>query len=516
MADNEVIITVRSKNDTRAGFDEAKADAEIAGEEAGQGFMAKFGQELATGQLGAGGSGPPGGFFLWGGVAAAAVLLSPLIAGIVNGLVAATAGIGALALVAIPTFEKIKNSYTAVSAAQTAYNTAVEKQKMDPTKANATAVATALLNLKVAQQQAGPGTLTAIASINKLKSSFDAIGQSMQPQIMGIFNTGLGIAAQLMPVVAQFAQAAAPAVQSVMTSLGKSISSAGFKDFVAQFVKITPGAIEAIGSGMGKVAGALGKLFTVMSAHDVVHALNVAFGILAFTINTITGIVSRVMSNWDRMSGAFATAGHNITTFATRAESDLANWAQVVDNIVHNVENWFTVTLPAAAGKAVSWFASMPGKITSALAALPGMLFTAGANAVQRLIDGLMSKIGSVASAAASIASKIAGFFGLSPAKEGPLSGGGAPEIRGAHFTDAYSAGMRSRLAAVAGAAGSVAGTAGGGSGHGGAWEIVLSVDPSFSSAVNELSPGLLRAMRGTVRVKGGGSVQAAFGKAGM
>src|SRR4029077_14562571 len=79
-----------------------------------------------------------------------------------SGFAAAAVGVGAFGLLALPTFEKEKNAYTAISTAQTAYNTAVDKEKLDPTKSNATAVATALLNLKAAQDQAGPGTTAAI------------------------------------------------------------------------------------------------------------------------------------------------------------------------------------------------------------------------------------------------------------------------------------------------------------------------------------------------------------------
>ena len=80
------------------------------------------------------------------------------------------------------------------------------------------------------------------------------------------------------------------------------------------------------------------------------------------------------------------------------------------------------------------------------------MLFTAGAHAIERLIDGLESKIGHLGNVVAGIASKIAGFFGLSPAVEGPLSGEGAPEIRGQHFSASFGAGMMAGQGAVIGA----------------------------------------------------------------
>jgi hypothetical protein len=56
-----------------------------------------------------------------------------------------------------------------------------------------------------------------------------------------------------------------------------------------------------------------------------------------------------------------------------------------------------------------------------------------------------------------SIASKVAGFFGLSPAREGPLAGGGAPFIRGMHFTRDIAQGIISGRGQVAYAASQIA-----------------------------------------------------------
>jgi phage-related protein len=130
----------------------------------------------------------------------------------------------------------------------------------------------------------------------------------------------------------------------------------------------------------------------------------------------------------------------------------------------------------------VGFFRALPGRVISAIAGLGGMLFRAGQNVMRSLISGLTSMIGAVGSSVAGIAGKVAGFFGLSPAKEGPLSGAGAPEVRGAHFSHAFAAGVSSGAGRVAGAAARVAGaaaaTAAGGAaaggGGGGRNELVL------------------------------------------
>jgi hypothetical protein len=108
----------------------------------------------------------------------------------------------------------------------------------------------------------------------------------------------------------------------------------------------------------------------------------------------------------------------------------------------------------------VGFVRALPGRILSGLAGLGSMLWNAGAHAIDELISGLSSGIGKIGSVMSGVASKIAGFIGLSPAKEGPLSGGGAPRIRGMHIPQDVAAGMLSGLPSVGSAAARMAGMA--------------------------------------------------------
>lgn len=80
---------------------------------------------------------------------------------------------------------------------------------------------------------------------------------------------------------------------------------------------------------------------------------------------------------------------------------------------------------------------------------LADLLFNAGAHAVENLAHGMLSAIGSVISAGKSIIGSVAGFFGLSPAKWGPFSGSGAPEIRGLHISQDLARGIMAGLPLV-------------------------------------------------------------------
>lgn len=86
------------------------------------------------------------------------------------------------------------------------------------------------------------------------------------------------------------------------------------------------------------------------------------------------------------------------------------------------------------------------------------LLYNAGRSLLQGLINGIKSMLGAVTGVVSGVAGKIAGFFGLSPAKWGPLSGKGAPEVRGRHLAEDLAKGIREGTGTAAAAAGGLAG----------------------------------------------------------
>jgi hypothetical protein len=177
---------------------------------------------------------------------------------------------------------------------------------------------------------------------------------------------------------------------------------------------------------------------------------------------------------------------------------------------VHAVES--------ATGRLLSFVRGIPGRIMAGLADLGGMMLRAGEHAIDSLISGITSKIGSLGSTMSGVASKIAGFIGLSPAKEGPLSGGGAPRIRGMHIGQDVASGMLGSVSQVDAASRRLALAAGIGAGSsripagaaaGGAPKVIVEIDINGDQ---ELANWIKR----QTRVRGGGgknSVQVAWGQ---
>lgn len=86
---------------------------------------------------------------------------------------------------------------------------------------------------------------------------------------------------------------------------------------------------------------------------------------------------------------------------------------------------------------------SFPSRILAAVAGFGTLLFDAGRNLIQGLIDGMLSRLGPVRNAIGFIAQTIRDHWPFSPAKVGPLSGSGDPMIAGQKTIERFAEGMK-------------------------------------------------------------------------
>jgi TP901 family phage tail tape measure protein len=235
---------------------------------------------------------------------------------------------------------------------------------------------------------------------------------------------------------------------------------------------------------------------------------------------------------WDREVSGFRNIWHDVTDIVRRLWHDVfaffAQLGQDVDALVehlwHNeVSNWEriyhdTLTwVQRLFHDAVSWFEKLPGRIMSVLASLPSKLFNLGAHIIEMLAHGITSAVGDVTHAIGGIASEIVGHLPSSPAKKGPLSGSGDPQLRGRHIAELLGQGMLSGLPDISMAANRMAGAAGVGPGgvrgYGAAGGGALTLEVvGGGSGLDEL---FITWLKEKVRIKGGGgiySVQKALG----
>jgi phage-related protein len=127
-----------------------------------------------------------------------------------------------------------------------------------------------------------------------------------------------------------------------------------------------------------------------------------------------------------------------IIQFAIDAATFLGTW---IERIIHGI------------GNAVSSFtkkvSEIPGRIRRFFENFGALLVNSGRALIGGLIDGVRQKLGELWNILSSVAGRIGGFFGLSPAKEGPLSGRGYIKYRGQHLMQNLVEGIKSEVPAL-------------------------------------------------------------------
>jgi TP901 family phage tail tape measure protein len=111
----------------------------------------------------------------------------------------------------------------------------------------------------------------------------------------------------------------------------------------------------------------------------------------------------------------------------------------------------------------VHFFTTLPGRILSGLGNIGSMLFGAGEKIIQGLISGVENMLGSLGSTMSSVASTITSFLPFSPAKRGPLSGGGDPSNSGRSIAGSLAKGLLAGRGGIEAAAGQLTGPLAGG-----------------------------------------------------
>jgi hypothetical protein len=129
------------------------------------------------------------------------------------------------------------------------------------------------------------------------------------------------------------------------------------------------------------------------------------------------------------------------------------------------------------------WFRRLPGMILHAVGDLGHLLWQGGVNMIMGLVHGIESVASAPFHALSSIVSGVRSLLPFSPAKAGPLSGSGSPELAGRKIATMLASGIDGGRGAVSAAAARMAGAArpgtGGAGGAGGAAvQVHLNVQP--------------------------------------
>lgn len=327
----------------------------------------------AEAALGGGGGGGGGGLLSsiaglapdMGAFAAGAAVVGPAIlaaaveaSALVTGFAAAGAGLGAFGLLAAPTFEKVKNGYTAVTTAQKKYAAAQKAYAQDPTKANLKAEEKDLLGLKAAWSAMDPAQRTALHGIMQLKSTYTSMAKAFEPDAMKVFNGGLKAANELLPDIKPFADTAAHSLSGLLGHLDKFLKTSKevyvpgahgkgrmvkeqtpFGSWLQQFHGYEKPSMDAIGKGFGQVSTAFGKMLTTLKPQTVVRGIGIAFGAVSGTIKGFSYAVKTIHKNWNDMTAALGHSYGNVHHAADNVGHVFTNLHHAVDNVGHAFSN---------------------------------------------------------------------------------------------------------------------------------------------------------------------------------
>ena len=191
----------------------------------------------------------------------------------------------------------------------------------------------------------------------------------------------------------------------------------------------------------------------------------IAMGPIGWIIAGIVALVALIIYNWDAIWAKTQEVWGAIWNFIKQAGEFIKNIVMAALKFILDlflkyhpvgivIQHWDAIVgaISSGVGKAISFVTSLPGKITGALGDAGRWLIDAGKKIIQGLIDGIMSMIGAAGRAIGAVARKIRDALPFSPAKWGPLSGPGSPDLAGRTLGAMLAAGIRRSLTDVSNA----------------------------------------------------------------
>jgi hypothetical protein len=192
-------------------------------------------------------------------------------------------------------------------------------------------------------------------------------------------------------------------------------------------------------------------------------------------------LLQKAKDAWDRFFGETKTGGTKSTTEAGTVPGKIGAALAALPGLLLGVvqrawQGWINEQ-KRKIDTAIADVRALPGKAVSAIGNLGGTLLAAGASLIQGFIDGIRSKIAGIRAAAAEAAAAARGFFGFSPAKEGPLSGRGWTLYSGHALVEDFAAGIRRSIPTASAAAAALARATSG------ALDPAISITSAFEAA---------------------------------
>lgn len=247
-----------------------------------------------------------------------------------------------------------------------------------------------------------------VASINEALGgafSIDGFGERF---LAGFDKVVSAIASGPIPQMLAALQPILPVILEVAQTIGGALGAA-FREIGEALTPVLPEVAKSLADAVIELAPSLSDLLVALLplipplVDLLVALLPIATGIVDFLLPALRWLVEWVTGNFESFSLFFdlLSGESSLTEFATKMMSlggpfgAVMNW---LGDIAFQFGYW-AASVGIAVGNALSFVSSLPARIRSALASLPGLLVGVGRQMIQGLIDGVGSMVSSAVAA---------------------------------------------------------------------------------------------------------------------
>ena len=267
------------------------------------------------------------------------------------------------------------------------------------------------------------------------------------PQIVSNIANGISAAAGVLldtglQIIVAIGTGLVNAVPTLLANIPQ-ILQAVWDAFVAyQWVTLGGTLVTSIGEGIAALGSQIPTKLKGFFDQAVNHAGEFVSNMAAKGLQAGSDFLLNIAANLSQMPGRVAGWFSEIIFNAAGLVSSLGAKASAAgQGFLSGIQGGFNA--------AVSFVASIPGRVIGAIGDLGGLLVNSGRSLINGFVSGIQSAIGGAVSAVSGAVSQIRSFFPFSPAKRGPFSGHGYTTYSGKALMEGWAEGVGSGTGAV-------------------------------------------------------------------
>lgn len=267
------------------------------------------------------------------------------------------------------------------------------------------------------------------------------------PQIVSNIANGISAAAGILldtglQIIVAIGTGLVNAVPTLLANIPQ-ILQAVWDAFIAyQWVTLGGTLVTSIGEGIAALGSQIPTKLKGFFDQAVNHAGEFVSNMAAKGLQAGSDFLLNIAATLSQMPGRVAGWFSEIIFNAASLVSSLGAKASAAgQGFLSGIQGGFNA--------AVSFVASIPGRVIGAIGDLGGLLVNSGRSLINGFVSGIKSAVGGAVSVVSGAVSQIRSFFPFSPAKRGPFSGHGYTTYSGKALMEGWAEGIGNGTGAV-------------------------------------------------------------------